>query len=75
MMNPLREYFDKEDSMSVKQAEEATGVTSNTLRSISRMPGADVRGIQLGTYLVIRDVLGVDMIPYVEEVDISNVEV
>jgi len=60
-MNKLREYLSVRKNR-LNESAEKTGLSSNTLRAISRMNQEEIGGIRLRNYLKIKNELGVELL-------------
>jgi hypothetical protein len=61
MENPLRELFETKNILVVK---DETGITTNTLRNISRMLPQEIFNVKLGTNEILKEKLGIDLVDY-----------
>lgn len=61
MENPLRELF---KTKNILEVQEETGITSNTLRNISRMLPEEISNVKLGTNEILKEKLGIDLVSY-----------
>jgi hypothetical protein len=61
MENPLKELFKTKNILVVQ---DETGITSNTLRNISRMLPEEIANVKLGTNETFKEKLGIDLVNY-----------
>lgn len=70
MENPLKELFKTKNILVVQ---DETGITSNTLRNISRMLPEEIANVKLGTNEIFKEKLGIDLVNYYHDKSIRPI--